>query len=175
MAKSTKGDAAQPILQNRRASFTYELGERYEAGLMLVGSEVKTLRLSAGDLTDGWVEIQGTNVWLRDMYLPQLAHAAFGHDPRRPRKLLLRASEIERLRKALTGKGMTGVPTRVYWKNGRAKVEIAVARGKHAADKRHSIRERELDRETRAAMARGRKGDDLRLAPGRAPRFARAP
>lgn len=160
MAKPTKGDASQPVLQNRRASFTYELGERYEAGIALVGSEVKTLRAGSGDLTDGWVEIENTSVWLKGMFLPQLAHAAFGHEPRRARRLLLRGPEIDRLRKALTGKGMTGVPTRLYWKNGRAKVEIAVARGKHAVDKRHTIRERELDREARTAMAQARKGRD---------------
>ncbi len=157
MAKSTRGDAHQPVLQNRRASFTYELGERYEAGIALVGSEVKTLRAGSGDLTDGWVDIEGTNVWLKDMFLPQLSHAAFGHEPRRARRLLLRAPEIDRLRKALTGKGMTGVPTRLYWKDGRAKVEIAIARGKHAADKRHTIRERDLDREAKAAMAVARR------------------
>jgi len=158
MAKPTKGGDA-PTLNNRRASFTYELGERYEAGLVLVGSEVKTLRDGSGDLTDGWVHIDGKNAWLRDIFLPQLSHAAFGHEPRRARKLLLKTAEIDRLRKALSQKAMTAVPTRIYWKNGRAKVEIAVARGKVGADKRHAIRERDVERETRAAMARGRKGD----------------
>jgi SsrA-binding protein len=158
MAKPTKGDGPQLILQNRRASFTYELGERYEAGIALTGSEVKTLREGGGDLTDTWIDVEGTRVWLKGMFLPQLPHMAFGHEPRRARLLLLRHAEIDRIRKALTQKGMTAVPTRLYWKNGRVKVELAMARGKVAADKRHAIRKRDLDREARAEMARARKG-----------------
>jgi SsrA-binding protein len=158
MAKPTKGDAPQLILQNRRASYTYELGERYYAGIALIGSEVKTLRAGAGDLTDAWVDIEAARVWVKDMYLPQLPHMAFGHEPRRPRLLLLRRPEIERLRKALSQKGMTAVPTRLYWKNGKVKLELALAKGKVAADKRQAIRERDMDREARADMARARKG-----------------
>jgi SsrA-binding protein len=158
MAKPTKGDAPQLILQNRRASYTYELGDRYEAGVALIGSEVKTLREGAGDLTDAWVDIDSHRIWLKDMFLPQLPHMAFGHEPRRPRILLLHRSEIERIRKALAQKGMTAVPTRLYWKNGKVKVEIALARGKVAADKRQAIRERDLAREARAEMERARKG-----------------
>lgn len=158
MAKPTKGDGPQLILQNRRASFTYELGERYEAGIALIGSEVKTLRVGGGDLTDAWVDVEGTRVWLKGMYIPQLPHMAFGHEPRRARLLLLRLAEIEKLRKALSQKGMTAVPVRLYWKNGRVKVELALAKGKVAADKRHAIRERDMAREARADMARARKG-----------------
>lgn len=158
MAKPTKGDGPQIILQNRRASFTYELGDRYEAGIALIGSEVKTLRAGGGDLTDAWVDLEGTRVWIKGMMLPQLPHMAFGHEPRRPRLLLLRHPEIEKLRKALSQKGMTAVPLRVYWKNGRVKVELALARGKVAADKRNAIRERDMARDARSEMDRARKG-----------------
>ena len=156
MAKPAKADGTQLVLQNRRASFDYELGERFEAGLVLTGSEVKTLRNGSGDLTDGWVAIRGGEAWLKNLFLPKLLHAAFGHEERRDRKLLLHEREIERLRKATTQEGLTVVPVRVYWKSGRAKVELALAKGKKAHDKRESIKKREGEREARAAMRRGR-------------------
>lgn len=159
MAKPTTSQGAETILQNRRASYQYELGERFEAGLVLLGSEVKTLRSGSGDLTDGWVSIDGDRAVLKGVFLPRLQHAAFGHEERRDRPLLLHAREIERIRKAIAHDGMTVVPVRLYWKGGRAKVEIALSKGKKMADKRQAIKERDLDREARAAMARGRKGD----------------
>lgn len=156
MAKPTKSDGSKPIIQNRRASFNYELGERFEAGLVLLGSEVKTLRASSGDLTDGWVAVTHGKAILKGAYLPKLAHAAFVHEERRDRPLLLHAREIERLRKAVQ-EGQTIVPVKLYWKNGRVKLELALAKGKKLADKRQSIKERDLEREARAAMSRGRK------------------
>jgi SsrA-binding protein len=156
MAKPTKPDGAELVLQNRRASFNYELGDRYEAGLVLMGSEVKTLRAGSGDLTDGWVTMNRGELYLMGMYLPRLLHAAFGHEERRPRKLLLKSSEIDRIRKALDHDKATIVPTLLYWKKGRAKIEIAVAKGKKMADKRHTIKERDLEREARTAMRRGK-------------------
>lgn len=158
MAKPTKGDGAQIISQNRRASFTYELGDRFEAGVALIGSEVKTLREKAADLTDAWIDVDGTRVWLKGVFLPPLPHMAFSHEPRRARLLLLHLAEIVKLRKALSQKGMTAVPLRLYWKQGRVKVEIALAKGKMAADKRHAIRERDLEREARVEIAQSRKG-----------------
>jgi SsrA-binding protein len=159
MAKPTKSDGSQQILQNRRASYNYELGERFEAGLVLLGSEVKTLRSSAGDLTDGWVAVFGGKAMLKGLYLPKLQHAAFGHDERRDRQLLLHTREIERLGKAINQEGLTVVPVRLYWKDGRVKAELALAKGKKMADKRQAIKERDLDREARVAMARGRRGE----------------
>lgn len=159
MAKPSKSDTTRPILQNRKAAFNYELGERFEAGLVLLGSEVKTLRGGAGDLTDGWVAIHGTQALLKGVFLPRLQHAAFGHEERRDRRMLLHEREIDRLRKGIDQEGLTAVPVRVYWKNGNAKVEIALGKGKKTIDKRQTIKTRELDREARAAMTRGRKGE----------------
>jgi SsrA-binding protein len=158
MAKSSPADGIKLIAQNRRASFNYDLGDRWEAGLVLTGSEVKTLRNGSCDLTDGWVSVDGGEAFLKGAFLPKLEHAAFVHEERRARKLLLHENEIERLRKALAEGGVTVVPTRIYWKGGRAKVEIAVAKGKKQADKRAAVKERELDREARAAMGRAQRG-----------------
>lgn len=160
MAKASKGDGVDVILQNRRASFHYELGERFEAGIALIGSEVKTLRLGKGDLTDGWVDVRDGKAILKGVFLPKLQHAAFGHEERRERPLLLHASEVERLRKALSQEGASVVPVRVYWKGGLAKVEIAIAKGKKQADKRQAIKEKDLDREARVAMSKARRGDE---------------
>lgn len=151
-----KAPVIEPIAQNRRASFNYEIGERFEAGLVLLGSEVKTLRRGACDLTDGWASVDGSEAYLKGAFLPKLPHAAFGHEERRPRKLLLHSSEIERIRRAIDLQGMTIVPLRVYWKDGRAKVELAMAKGKTKGDKRETIKEKQLDREAKAAIKRGR-------------------
>lgn len=148
----------KPILDNRRARFNYELGDKYEAGLVLMGSEVKTLRNGGGDLTDGWVDVKGGEAFLKGLYLPPLLHAAVVHSERRDRKLLLHAHQIEAIEKAIKEHRFTVVPTRVYWKDGRAKVEIALGKGKKMADKRETIKEREQDREARQAMRRGRDG-----------------
>jgi SsrA-binding protein len=158
MAKTTPAEGIKQIAQNRRASFNYELTDRWEAGLVLTGSEVKTLRNGSCDLSDGWVSVDRSGAYLKGAFIPKLEHAAFVHEERRARKLLLHENEIERLRKALAEGGNTIVPTRVYWKGGKAKVEIALARGKKHADKRASVKERELDREARAAMGRARRG-----------------
>ena len=158
MAKSTPAEGIKLISQNRRAAFNYELGDRWEAGLVLTGSEVKTLRHGTCDLTDGWVSVDGGAPFLKGAFIPKLEHAAFVHEERRSRKLLLHENEIERLRKALAEGGVTIVPTRIYWKGGRAKVEIAIAKGKKQADTRATIKERELDREARAAIGRAQRG-----------------
>ncbi len=159
MAKPTKDDGTSLVLDNRRARFNYELGERFEAGLVLVGSEVKTLRNGSGDLTDGWVEVKKGEAWLKGVFLPKLNHAAFVHVERRDRKLLLHEREIERLQKSIDQGGMTVVPLRIYWKIGRIKVELAISKGRKAHDKREAIKVRELDREVKVAMSRGRRGE----------------
>ena len=156
MAKPTE-TGEKLILDNRRARFNFELGERFEAGLQLLGSEVKTLRNGSGDLTDGWVAVAKTQAFLKGLFLPRLQHAAFGHEERRDRRLLLHEREIALLKKEIEQNGMTVVPLRVYWKAGRAKVELAVSKGRKMADKRQAIKERELDREAKAAMGRGRR------------------
>ena len=157
MAKATLPEDATAIARNRRVAFDYELGQRYEAGLVLIGSEVKTLRNGSCDLGDGWVSIESGQAYLKGAFLPKLKHAAYGHEERRVRKLLLHKKEIEALKKVLDQGGQTIVPTQVYWRNGHCKVEIAVAKGKKQVDKRQTIKAKELDREAKAAMTRGRK------------------
>jgi SsrA-binding protein len=146
------------ISKNRRASFNYELGDAYEAGLVLIGSEARSLRENTADLTDAWVDIDGRNeAWVKGMRVPPLKHAAFGHEERRPRKLLLHREQIDKLRGLVDREGMTLIVTKCYIKSGKAKLEFALARGKKTHDKRQSLRAKEADREAEAAMRRGRK------------------
>jgi SsrA-binding protein len=160
MASEKKTNGDKVIARNRRASFDYELGERFEAGIVLVGTEVKMLRMGTADLTDTWCSIERGEAYLNGMNIPVLEGAAFGHaKDKRARKLLLHAKEIEALDRAIQREGMTAVATQIYFKGGRVKVELALARGKKRADKREAIRERDADREARAAIARGRKGE----------------
>ncbi len=158
MAKEKEKPGEKLIAKNRRARFEYELGDTYEAGLSLVGSEVKMLREGSADLGDSWCAIENGEAFLKGVNIPEMPGTAFGHEAKRPRKLLLHKEEIEQIQRALTREGMTVAATRLYFKDGRVKVEIAIARGKKAADKRESVKEREAERETRAAMARGRRG-----------------
>lgn len=146
------------VSKNRRASFDYELGDAYEAGLQLIGSEARSLRENTADLTDAWVDIDGRGeAWVKGMRIPTLKHAAFGHEERRPRKLLLHRAQIDKLTVLVEREGMTLIATKCYIKGGRAKLEFAVARGKKVHDKRQSLRTKMADREAEAAMRRGRK------------------
>jgi SsrA-binding protein len=158
-AGAKEKDGEKLIVRNRRASFDYELGERFEAGLVLIGSEVKMLRHGSADLTDSWCAIERGEAYLKGVNIPVLPGAAFGHDAKRARKLLLHAREIETIQRGIDREGMTAVATRLYFKNGRVKVEVALARGKRKGDKREALKTREAEREARAAMARGRRGD----------------
>lgn len=145
------------VAKNRRATFDFELGEKYEAGVQLIGSEARSLRTNGGDVSTAWVNIDHRGeAWVREMRIPVLPHAAFGHAEKRPRKLLLHRAEIEKLRGSIEREGMTLVVTRCYFKEGRAKIEVAVARGKKMHDKRQSLREKDSEREARQAMRRGR-------------------
>ena len=156
--KQHRGDRL--IAKNRRAAFDYELGDKYEAGLVLVGTEVKMLRMATADLSDTWCSVQRGEAFLNGMNIPLLEGAAFGHaSDKRARKLLLHAREIEEMERAIQREGMTAIATQIYFKEGRVKVEIALARGKKHQDKRATIKGKELDREAKAAMARGRKGE----------------
>jgi SsrA-binding protein len=144
------------IVKNRRASFDYEIEERYEAGLALAGSEVKSMRAGKIDVSDAYVVVERGEAWLKQMFVAPFEQAsAFPHEPRRTRKLLLHAREIDDIHQALARGGSTAVPLRLYFKGGRVKVEIGVGKGKKTYDKRAAIAERDADRETRAA-ARGR-------------------
>jgi SsrA-binding protein len=161
MAKGTPADKPagdrQLVAKNRRAYFDYEIGESYEAGLALIGSEVRSLREGGANLTDAWVDIdQRGQAWVKGMRIPPLKHAAFGHEERRTRKLLLHAREIEQLRAAIDREGMTLIVTKCYFKHNRAKLEFAVARGKKKYDKRQALKDREATREAQQAARRGR-------------------
>ena len=161
MAASRKTDTQDPgvklIAVNRRASFDYELGEKFEAGLVLIGSEVKSLRAANANIADAWAHVSNGEAWLEGMRIPSLRHAAFGHTEKRARKLLLHHREIEQLRNEIERKGLTVIVTRTYFRNGRVKVELALAKGKRKSDKRESIKERDAEREARAAMDRARR------------------
>jgi SsrA-binding protein len=147
------------IVRNRRAGFEYELGDRFEAGLVLIGSEVKMLRDGKADLSDAWCTITNGEAYLHGMLVPEMPGAAFGHVAKRTRKLLLHGTEIDQIRKAVEREGMTVAATRLYFKKGRAKVELALAKGKKQADKRETVKQREAEREARAAMGRGRRAE----------------
>lgn len=148
-------DHIKVLAENRRARHDYHLLERYEAGLVLTGTEVKSARAGKIQLRDGYAEIAGNEAWLVNVHIAPYSHgSAFNHDPERRRKLLLHRDEIDKLMWKSREKGLTLVPTKVYVKNGRIKCEIAVARGKKLHDKREAIRAREMEAEARAAMRR---------------------
>lgn len=163
MAKPKKKTTTMPggekiIATNRRAKFDYELGERFEAGLSLIGSEARSMRETAPGINEAFIDIDRRGeAWVKQMRIAHMKHAAFGHEEVRPRKLLLHRSELDKIRASLEREGMTAVPTRVYYKKGRAKLEIALARGKKLHDKRQAIKERTENREATAAIARGRR------------------
>jgi SsrA-binding protein len=147
------------VSKNRRAHFDYDVGDTYEAGVVLIGSEVRSLRENSADLSDAWVHIDGrAEAWIRGLRIPPLKHAAFGHEERRPRKLLLHREQIDQLRGLVERDGMTLIATKCYIKNNRAKIEIAAAKGKKKHDKRQSLRERDAEKEARTAIRRGRRG-----------------
>jgi len=136
------------VATNRKAAHEYFLGERYEAGLALTGSEIKSVRAGQISLAEAYVQIDGLAAWLMDSHIAPYEHSGiFNHEPRRPRKLLLHRNEINRLWNDVRKKGITVIPTKVYLKKGLAKVEIAVAKGKKLYDKRQAIAKRDTERE----------------------------
>ncbi len=157
MKKSGK-PGEHPVAQNRAASYNYELLEKFEAGMVLQGTEVKSLRGGKASLREAYAEVRGAEVWLQNCHIPEyLPGGPFNHAPLRPRKLLLHRREIHKLIGKTQEKGLTLVPLRVYFKNGKAKCELAVARGKKLWDRRRSERERETRREASEAMYRARR------------------
>jgi SsrA-binding protein len=149
MAKGAKRKAAAgDVATNRQASFRFNLLERFECGIVLAGTEVKSLRDGNAQLKDSYATFRDGELWLVGCYIaPYPAASRENHEPERPRKLLLHRSEIERLIGRTQERGFTLVPTRIYFARGRAKVEIALARGKDVHDKRETIRRREATRE----------------------------
>ena len=153
MAKGKKKVAPGDIATNRQASFRFELLDKVEAGMVLRGTEVKALRDGGAQMKDSYALIRDGEVWLHNLHIPPYKPAAReNHPPERDRKLLLHRREIERVSQTMKEKGFTLVPTRMYFKDGRAKVEIALARGKDRFDKRESIKEREMKRDLDRAM-----------------------
>ena len=143
------------IAKNKKARFDYELGDRYEAGLVLRGTEVKSLRLGKGNLTDSYARMKNGEAWLMGCHISAYPYAYYdNHEPERPRKLLLHKQELKRLTGKIQEQGMSLIPVRLYFKNGKAKVELALAKGKKAHDKRQSIKAREHSREIARAMKR---------------------
>jgi SsrA-binding protein len=157
MAKGTKRKTAPgDVATNRQARHRYHLLENWEAGLVLTGTEVKSLRNGKAQLKDGYASVRDGEVWLHNVHIPPYAPASReNHDPERSRKLLMHKGEIERLIGKTRERGLTIVPTRLYFSDGRAKVEIALARGKDVGDKRHAIKEREMKREIARTLRRG--------------------
>ena len=142
--KAAPGDVAT----NRRARHRYDLVETFECGIELVGTEVKALREGKAQLGDAYAVIDRGEVWLRNLHIPPYAPAADqNHDPERPRKLLLHRYEIERLVGRIQRRGLTLIPTRIYFKGPRAKVELALARGKEQRDRRREIADRDMRRD----------------------------
>ena len=143
-------DDVKPLATNRQASHEYLIEERLEAGVVLLGTEVKSLREGRANLKDSYAQIRGGELWLLHCHISPYSHGNINnHDPLRDRKLLLHREEILRLDRRRKQSGLTLIPLRLYLKGGRVKVEIAVARGKKLHDKREAIRKRDLDRESR--------------------------
>jgi SsrA-binding protein len=148
-----KGEGIKVIAKNRRASFDYHLLDRFEAGLVLTGTEIKSIRAHQVSLQRSYVQAREDELFLLEANIAPYLHGnRENHDPTRPRKLLLHRREINKILDALTMRGLTVVPTRLYLKDGRAKVEIALARGKARHDKRQSIAKRDSDRQVERAL-----------------------
>ena len=153
-------EGPQTIAQNRKALHDYFIEERFEAGLVLTGSEVKSLREGRANLKDAYARVLNDEAFLLGAHISPYGAASYNnHDPTRTRKLLLHREEIERLLGKTTQRGLTLIPLRLYWKNGVAKVELGLAKGKRQHDKRETTKAREAEREIAKAMKAGRRGE----------------
>ena len=146
---AAEGDGTKQIAGNRRAFYDYAIEDRFEAGVVLTGTEVKSLRANGCSLTDGYARLKGGEAWLVNVHIPPYGQGTFfsQHEPRRDRKLLLHARELRRLTGTLQEKGYALLPLRMYFKRGRVKVELGIGRGKRQYDKRESIKRKEAQRE----------------------------
>ena len=154
-----KDQGRKLVAQNKKARHDYHIEDTYEAGLVLVGTEVKSLRMGRASLVDGFVDIEGHEAWLHGVHIPEYTQGTWtNHSARRKRKLLLNRHEIDKIERRVNEKGLTVVPLALYFLDGRAKVEIALAKGKKSWDKRHSLAERQANREKEQALGRRLKG-----------------
>ena len=154
-----KEQGRKVIAQNRKAWRDYRIDDTFEAGLVLSGTEVKSLRAGRASLVDGFAEVQDNEVWLHGVHIPQYTQGTWtNHEPRRRRKLLMHRQEIDKLAARVAERGLTIVPLSLYFKDGRAKVEIGVGRGKRSYDKRQDMARRDADREVARAMGHRAKG-----------------
>lgn len=156
MAKET---GRKLIAQNKKARHDYHIEDTFEAGLVLTGTEVKSLRQGRASLVDGFGEIENGEAWLLQVHIPQYSQGTWtNHEARRRRKMLLNRHEIDKIEQRVQSKGLTIIPLSLYFKDGRAKVKIALARGKKSYDKRHAIAERQATREAERELGRRLKG-----------------
>ena len=160
-AKAVAAKAVAPkrqstvIARNRRARHDYHLEDTVEGGLVLTGTEVKSLREGRASLTDGFAQIEDGEVWLHGVHIPEYTQGTWtNHEPRRPRKVLMHRKEIDRFASKVAERGLTIIPLELYFKDGRVKVELALARGKRSYDKRHDLAERDAAREVERAFRR---------------------
>ena len=151
--RSERELAQKSIAENRKAFHDYHILETYEAGIALFGTEVKAIREGSVNLRDSYASVDGGEVWIYNVHINPYSHRGYAdHEPTRKRKLLLHRQEIRKLIGRTVERGLTLVPTRMYFKNGHVKIAIALAKGKQAHDKRETIKRRDADRETRAAV-----------------------
>lgn len=147
-------DKKKVVAENRRARYDFVIEQVFEAGIALQGTEVKSLRFGEGTIAESYAEVKGHEVWLVNSNIPEFSHGnRHNHEPKRPRKLLLNEREINKMHAAVARQGMTLVPLSIYFNSrGRAKVELAIAKGKKAHDKRESIKERDWKRDKQRLM-----------------------
>jgi len=156
-----KEQGRKVVASNRKARHDYIIEDTYEAGIALMGTEVKSLRMGRASLIDGYAAWRGDELWLEGVHIPEYIQGTWtNHTPRRRRKLLLHRSELAKIERKSSESGHTIVPLQLYFKDGLAKVEIAVAKGKRQYDKRHALRERQDNREADRAIAARRRGED---------------
>ncbi|MEP9381450.1 SsrA-binding protein SmpB [Nocardioides sp. KR10-350] len=154
-----KEQGRKMVAQNKKARFDYHIEDTFEAGLVLTGTEVKSLRQGRASLVDGFVDIERGEAWLHGVHIPEYSQGTWtNHSARRRRKLLLHKAEIEKIDRRVSEKGLTVIPLSLYFSDGRAKVEIGIAKGKKSWDKRQTIAERTARRETEQAVGRRLKG-----------------
>lgn len=147
------------VASNRKARHDYHIDDTFEAGLVLTGTEVKSLRAGRASLTDGFAEVRNGEAWLQGVYIPEYTQGTWtNHEPRRKRKLLLHRREIDRIASRVAERGFTLVPLSMYFTDGRAKVELGLGRGKKSYDKRHALAEKQANREAQREMGRRLKG-----------------